>query len=61
VLSLPLAGFYTLSYWQTLSVRLRRLRVRQLPPGVRAGLRVRRAAVLSLLDEARAEYLSRML
>jgi 1-acyl-sn-glycerol-3-phosphate acyltransferase len=61
VLSLPLAGFYALSYWQTLSVRLRRLRVRQLPLAVRAGLRARRAAVLGLLDEARAEYLSRIL
>ena len=61
VLSLPLAGFYALSYWQTLSVRLRRLRVRQLPLAVRAGLRSRRAAVLSLLDAARAEYLSRIL
>jgi len=61
VLSLPLAGFYALSYWQTLSVRLRRLRVRQLPLAVRARLRARRAAVLGLLDEARAEYLSRIL
>jgi glycerol-3-phosphate O-acyltransferase/dihydroxyacetone phosphate acyltransferase len=61
VLSLPLAGFYALSYWQTLSVRLRRLRVRQLPLAVRAGLRSRRAAVIGLLDEARAEYLSRIL
>jgi 1-acyl-sn-glycerol-3-phosphate acyltransferase len=61
VLSLPLAGFYALSYWQTLSVRLRRLRVRQLPLAVRTGLRSRRAAVLGLLDEARAEYLSRIL
>jgi len=61
VLSLPLAGFYALGYWQTLSARLRRLRVRQLPLAVRAGLRARRAAVLGLLDEARAEYLSRIL
>jgi hypothetical protein len=61
VLSLPLAGFYALGYWQTLSARLRRLRVRQLPLAVRAGLRARRAAVLGMLDEARAEYLSRML
>jgi 1-acyl-sn-glycerol-3-phosphate acyltransferase len=61
VLTLPLAGFYALSYWQTLSVRLRRLRVRQLPLAVRTGLRSRRAAVLGLLDEARAEYLSRIL
>ena len=59
VLSLPLAGFYALSYWQTLSARLRRLRVRQLPQAVRAGLRARRAAVLSLLDEARTAYLSK--
>jgi glycerol-3-phosphate O-acyltransferase/dihydroxyacetone phosphate acyltransferase len=57
VLSLPLAGFYALGYWQTLSARLRRLRVRQLAPAVQTALRTQRAAVLSMLDEARAEYL----
>jgi hypothetical protein len=57
VLSLPLAGFYALGYWQTLSARLRRLRVRWLPAATRADLRAQRATVLGLLDEARAEYL----
>jgi glycerol-3-phosphate O-acyltransferase/dihydroxyacetone phosphate acyltransferase len=57
VLSLPLAGFYALGYWQTLSARLRRLRVRQLAPAVQTALRTQRAAVLSMLDEARTEYL----
>jgi glycerol-3-phosphate O-acyltransferase/dihydroxyacetone phosphate acyltransferase len=57
VLSLPLAGFYALGYWQTLSARLRRLRVRRLAPAVQTELRTQRAAVLSMLDEARAEYL----
>ncbi|MBJ6144287.1 lysophospholipid acyltransferase family protein [Hymenobacter sp. BT559] len=57
VLSLPLAGFYALGYWQTLSARLRRLRVRWLPAATRAGLRAQRAEVLRLLDDARAEYL----
>jgi glycerol-3-phosphate O-acyltransferase/dihydroxyacetone phosphate acyltransferase len=59
VLTLPLAGFYALGYWQTLSARLRRLRVRWLPAATRAGLRTQRAEVLRLLDEARAEYLSK--
>ena len=59
VLSLPLAGFYALGYWQTLSARLRRLRVRQLPPAALAELRTQRAAVLALLDEAREAYLSK--
>ena len=59
VLSLPLAGFYALGYWQTLSARLRRLRVRRLAPAVQAELRALRATVLSMLDAARAEYLSK--
>ncbi len=59
VLSLPLAGFYALGYWQTLSARLRRLRARRLPPAALATLRKQRATVLSLLDEARAAYLSK--
>jgi glycerol-3-phosphate O-acyltransferase/dihydroxyacetone phosphate acyltransferase len=59
VLSLPLAGFYALGYWQTLSARLRRLRVQQLAPDVRTELQARRAAVLSMLDAARAEYLAK--
>lgn len=60
VLSLPLAGFYALGYGQTLSARLRRLRVRRLPAAAVAGLRAQRATVLRLLDEARAAYLSRV-
>jgi glycerol-3-phosphate O-acyltransferase/dihydroxyacetone phosphate acyltransferase len=57
VLSLPLAGFYALGYWQTLSARLRRLRVQRLAPTVQAALRTQRATVLGMLDEARVEYL----
>lgn len=59
VLSLPLAGFYALGYWQTLSPRLSRLRVRQLPAAAVAGLRAQRATVLNLLDEARVAYLAK--
>ena len=59
-LSLPLAGFYALGYWHTLSARLRRLRVRSLPPSEQARLRQQRAAVLGLLDEARAAYAQRV-
>ena len=59
VVSLPLAGFYALGYWQTLSARLRRLRARRLPPPELARLQQQRAAVLRLLDEARAAYAPR--
>ena len=55
--TLPIAGFYALGYWQTLSARLRRLRARQLPRAVLVGLRAQRATVLQLLDEARTAYL----
>ncbi len=58
VISLPLAGFYALSYWQTLSARLKRLRARQLPGTALASLRQQRTAVLALLDAARAAYLT---
>ena len=58
-LSLPLAGFYALGYWQTLTARRERLRVRRLPAAALAALRQQRAQVLALLDEARAEFLSR--
>ena len=58
VLSLPLAGFYALSYWQTLTARRERLQVRRLPAATLAALRQQRARVLALLDEARAEFLS---
>ena len=59
VLLLPLAGFYALGYWQSLSARLRRLRARRLPPATGTGLRTQRTAVLRLLDEARAAYTAR--
>ena len=55
-ITLPLTGFYALGYWQTLSARLKRLRVRQLPGTTLAALRGQRAAVLRLLDEAQAAY-----
>jgi glycerol-3-phosphate O-acyltransferase/dihydroxyacetone phosphate acyltransferase len=58
IISLPLAGFYALSYWQTLSARLKRLRARQLPGTTLASLRQQRATVLALLDEARTAYLA---
>jgi len=58
VISLPLAGFYALGYWNTLSARLKRLRVRRLPAATLATLQSQRSQVLSLLDEARAAYLS---
>ncbi len=57
--TLPLAGFYALGYWQTLSARLKRLRVRRLPSATLAALQAQRANVLRLLDEARAAYLSK--
>jgi len=56
VLSLPLAGFYALGYWQTLRARWRRLRLRWLPAGAVAGLREQRVGVVQLLDEARAAW-----
>ncbi|GAA4502819.1 hypothetical protein GCM10023172_26700 [Hymenobacter ginsengisoli] len=58
VISLPLAGFYALGYWNTLSARLRRLRVRRLPATALASLQSQRSAVLALLDEARTAYLT---
>jgi glycerol-3-phosphate O-acyltransferase/dihydroxyacetone phosphate acyltransferase len=58
LLSLPFAGFYALGYWQTLSARLRRIRVRRLPNAVLATLQAQRTTVLGLLDEARAAYLN---
>jgi len=58
VISLPLAGFYALGYWNTLSARLKRLRVRRLPAATLATLQTQRTQVLDLLDEARAAYLA---
>lgn len=60
IISLPLAGFYALGYWQTLSARLKRLRVRQLPAATLAHLQGQRAAILRLLDEAQAAYLRKV-
>jgi len=59
VISLPLAGFYALGYWNTLSARLKRLRVRRLPAATLATLQSQRSQVLGLLDAARAAYLSK--
>ncbi|MGI4740285.1 MAG: 1-acyl-sn-glycerol-3-phosphate acyltransferase [Janthinobacterium lividum] len=59
LISLPLAGFYALGYWQTLSARLRRFRVRQLPAATLAQLQGQRTTVLRLLDEAQAAYLAK--
>ncbi|GAB3635351.1 hypothetical protein GCM10027422_09410 [Hymenobacter arcticus] len=57
LISLPLAGFYALGYWQTLSARLKRLRVRRLPAATLAQLQGQRTAILRILDEAQAAYL----
>jgi glycerol-3-phosphate O-acyltransferase/dihydroxyacetone phosphate acyltransferase len=59
LLSLPFAGFYALGYWQTLSARLRRIRVRRLPNAILATLQAQRTTVLGLLDEARTAYLKK--
>jgi glycerol-3-phosphate O-acyltransferase/dihydroxyacetone phosphate acyltransferase len=59
VISLPFAGFYALGYWQTLSARLRRIRVRRLPAATLATLQAQRTNVLALLDEARTAYLTK--
>jgi 1-acyl-sn-glycerol-3-phosphate acyltransferase len=59
LISLPLAGFYALGYWNTLSARLKRLRVRRLPAAALATLQSQRTQVLGLLDEARAAYLAK--
>ncbi|GAA4351990.1 hypothetical protein GCM10023185_11160 [Hymenobacter saemangeumensis] len=60
LLSLPLTGFYALSYWETLAGRLRRLRVLRLfrrDPGLGRELLAQRAAVVAALEEARRAYL----
>jgi len=59
VLSLPLAGFYALGYWQSITARLERLRARRLPAATLTALHQQRTSVLALLDQARTEYLSR--
>ena len=56
-ISLPLAGFYALGYWQTLSARLRRLRVRRLPPPALARLHQALPDVAILITESNPELL----
>lgn len=61
VLSLPLTGFYALSYWNTLSARLERLRVLRFfraTPTLGKDLLRRRADLVRQLEEARKEYLA---
>jgi 1-acyl-sn-glycerol-3-phosphate acyltransferase len=61
-LSLPLTGFYALSYWNQLAGRVRRVRAlrlfRQQRP-LMEGLLRKRATILRLLAEAREKYLAR--
>ncbi len=62
VLSLPVTGFYALSYWDTLAARLGRLRALRLfrrAPAVGADLLRQRAALVSELEEARVAFLAR--
>jgi glycerol-3-phosphate O-acyltransferase/dihydroxyacetone phosphate acyltransferase len=60
-LSLPVTGFYALSYWSTLSARLRRLRAARLfrrSPAVGKALLAQRAGLVAELQEAREAYLA---
>jgi len=62
VLSLPLSGFYALSYWSTLSARLQRLRALRLfrrAPARFAELLRQRTALVAELEDARAAYVAR--
>lgn len=62
LLSLPLTGFYALSYWNTLATRLNRLHALRLfrrAPAVGKALLDQRAAVVAQLEEARTAYLAR--
>jgi glycerol-3-phosphate O-acyltransferase/dihydroxyacetone phosphate acyltransferase len=61
ILSLPITGFYALSYWETLAGRLRRLRALSLFRRHRSlgqELLRQRAAVVVSLEEARTAYLA---
>ena len=49
-----------MGYWQTLSARLKRLRVRRLPAATLGHLQGQRAAILRLLDEAQAAYVRKV-
>jgi 1-acyl-sn-glycerol-3-phosphate acyltransferase len=63
VLSLPFAGFYALSYWNTLATRLERLRALRLfrrAPAVGQELLRQRAALVAQLVEARTTYLAQL-
>ena len=60
-LSLPLTGFYALSYWSTLSARLRQLRAARLfrrTPAVGQALLAQRAGLVAELRAAREAYLA---
>ena len=60
-LSLPFTGFYALSYWSSLSARLRRLRAARLfrrAPAVGEALLAQRAGLVAELLEAREAYLA---
>lgn len=62
VVSLPFTGFYALSYWNSLTVRLQRLRALRLfrrAPAVQADLLRQRASLVQALEEARTAYLTR--
>ena len=62
VLSLPVTGFYALSYWKTLSARVSRLRALRLfrsTPAVGKELLRQRTALVAQLEEARTAYLAR--
>jgi hypothetical protein len=62
LLSLPFAGFYTLSYWDTLATRVERLRALRLfqrAPEEGAALLQQRADLLAGLESARTAYLVR--
>ena len=61
VLSLPLTGFYALSYWGTLAARVQRLRALRLfrsAPAVGEDLLRQRAALVAQLEAARVAYLA---
>ena len=62
VLSMPVAGFYALSYHTQLANRLRRLRARRLfrqQPALGQELLAQRAAVVTALEEARRAFEAR--
>ena len=62
LLSLPITGFYALSYGKNLAARLTRLRALRLfrrAPAVGEALLRQRAAIVAQLEEARRAYLTR--